>query len=306
MKFHLAAVAVLLALVACTSGGSDQRISAENFRQGGDGLRIAFTPNVPPDRLYDSEDFAVLLDIENLGAFDIGGPGDRIYLSGFDNRLITGLPSQGVQIPQLEGKNQFNPQGARSTVSFKGRIGRITGDVIPQPIQATACYRYRTEATANVCIDPDPYSTGVRPVSCTPSSPGLGTQAAPIAVSAIAVEPRPGKTGFRVTVSNVGGGSVFRNGPDTLGKCNPQDRIDYNDIDYVEITDVTVGGSSIRPSCTPLDRGHVRLTSGSGQLYCEFVATGRATFTTPITVTLTYGYRQTIQRALSIISTENR
>lgn len=302
------AVFVLLLITACSSGGEVTQKGAvtTDFRVGSEGVRISFVPGVPADRLFDNEEFNALLDVENRGAYDVGQAGDRVYLTGFDNRVITGIPATGVPIPPLEGKNQFNPVGSKDTVTFKGNIGKITGDIIPQSLLATACYRYQTEATTNVCIDPDPFSPGVRTKVCEPGSVSLGTQGAPIAVDRIDVEPRRGKTGFRISIANVGTGTAFRNDASALGRCNPQERMQFNEVDFVEVTDVKVGGVSIRSSCRPLDRGHVRLDSsgGQGQFHCELTTSGSATFLSPITVTLTYGYRDSVQQPITIISTD--
>ncbi|MAF34314.1 hypothetical protein CMO91_00540 [Candidatus Woesearchaeota archaeon] len=309
MKKAIVLLLCLSVLIGCAGGGEPQGVRGgvqENFRVGSEGIRMFFTPGVPTDRLFDTEEFNALVELENVGAHDAGAAGDRVYLSGFDSRVITGIPSGGVPIPPLEGKNQFNPRGSRDTVSFKGQIAKITGDVVPQPLLATLCYRYKTEATTNVCIDPDPFSPGIRTKVCEPGPVGLGDQAAPVAVTNIEVEPRRGKTGFRIRIRNVGGGAPFRNDASALGRCNPQERLKFNEVDFVEVTDVKVGGISVRSSCRPLDRGHVRLdpTSGQGEFYCEFTTTGSATFLSPITIDLTYGYRSTIQHSLVIIKTD--
>ncbi|MBI4144168.1 hypothetical protein HY486_02890 [Candidatus Woesearchaeota archaeon] len=299
-------ILALLFVIACQQGNQQGQV-AEAFRTGSEGVRTNFVATAPPDKIFDTESFFAAIDVENLGAFNIGAPGDRVYLSGFDPRIITGIPAGGIQIPLLEGKNQFNPRGSQTQLTFTGGITRITGDFVPQPIQATTCYKYQTQATTTTCIDPDPRSTGVRPKVCTPTNVALGTQAAPVAVSTIEVQPQPGKTTFRIIVNNAGNGEAFRNTPQTMSKCDPQQKLAFDEIGYVEVTDVKVGGTSIKPSCRPLDRQHIRLdsTSKTGQFVCDFTTgPGTAPFVSPITVTLTYGYRNTIQKQVTIVKTD--
>ena len=70
----------------------------------------------------------------------------------------------------------------------------------------------------------------------------------------------------------------------------------------MELADVYVSGTSIKPTCKPLDDNHIRLTGGSGSAFCEFMTRGQDAYTTPITVTLRYGYRNTLFKDFQIVS----
>ncbi len=303
MKWYV--IAMLLILLTACQTTKKQAGSVFDYRTGSEGLQIQFVPNLPPSTLYETEDLNVMLDVYNVGASKIGGSGDRIYLSGFDPRIITGIPSTGMQIPSIEGKSQYNSQGDFDRVSFNGVISRLQGDMYPAPLLATACYEYTTIASSTVCVDPDPFGTGVRTKVCTPTSLGMGSQGGPVAVSNIEVDARPGKTAFRIHVSNVGGGDVFKLSSSTLARCNPYDSkgLSYDELDYVQLADVQVGGTSIRQSCKPLDNGDIPLRSGSGTVYCEYGTNGNNAYVTPITVTLNYAYRQQTRRDVQIYKT---
>ena len=303
MKWYLF-VLLLVILTSCQSS-KPQAGSLIDYRTGSEGLRVQFVPNLPPTTLYETENLNAMLDIYNVGASAVGGPGDRIYLSGFDPRIVTGIPSTGMQIPKIEGKSQFNSQGDFDRVSFDGTIARLQGDMYPAPLLATACYEYSTVASNTVCVDPDPFGTGVRTKVCTPTNLGMGSQGGPVAVSNIEVDARPGKTAFRIHVSNVGGGDVFKLSSSTLARCNPYDSkgLTYDELDYVQLADVQVGGTSIRQSCKPLDNGDIALRGGSGVVYCEFGTAGNTAYVTPITVTLKYAYRQQTRTDVKIYKT---
>ncbi len=302
----VAAIVAILLLAGCQARQpvKDSGFVVE-YRTGSEGLQLNFVDRLPPTRLYDTEDFNGLVEVRNKGAGAVGTAGDRVYLYGFDPRIITGIPSTGVQIPGIEGKTQFNLDGGYDTVGFKGVIRRITGERYPVTLFASACYGYDTQATGNVCVDPDPFSASLRPKVCTPTNVGLGTQGAPVAVTSIEVEPRPQKAAFRIVVQNVGGGTPFRFGGEYLQKCSPyaQFGLEYNEEGYVRLDDVLLGEQSIKATCRPLDNGHVRLDSGRGVVYCEAAVSGTSAYTTPITVKLRYGYRSIISKTFEVVKT---
>lgn len=299
-------IAVVLLLSACTTSGndrSDKESVTQSYRSGSQGISMKFLPNLPPSRTFDSEDFNVFIEVENKGAANIPGAGDRIYVSGFDPNIVTNIPFTG-QSMKLAGKDQYTLQGEVSTAQFKGIVRRLTTDAYPLTLIATACYGYETQASSTVCIDPDPYAISTRVRACTPGSVGLGSEGAPVAVTSIEVDPRPRKTVFKIHISNVGGGDVFRYGGNTLAKCSPytQQGLNFDEIDYVQLSDVLVSGVSIKNSCKPLDKDHIRLSGGSGTVMCELSnIRSNAAYTTPITVILKYGYRNQIQQTTEIL-----
>jgi hypothetical protein len=179
------------------------------------------------------------------------------------------------------------------------RIDKYTPTVL-----ATACYNYETIASAQVCIDPNPFApTSVQRV-CLPTTVSPGSQGAPIAVTTVGVDASPGKTRFTIQISNVGGGDVFKFGPQYMDSCSPYNPgLGYDEIDYVQVGEVSVADVSIRETCKPLDirDGHIRLTNGQATLFCEFVGMReQSPYVTPLNIILRYGYRQSIARPIEI------
>ncbi|MBI4145022.1 hypothetical protein HY493_02345 [Candidatus Woesearchaeota archaeon] len=294
-----------LLLVACTRQGTKE--PQQNWRTGSQGLYVQLVPNLPPPRIYDDQPLEVVLDLENRGASTLGGVGDRIYLSGFDPNIITGISTIGAQIPSMEGKSAFGPGGI-GTISFKGTVralGFRNVDKYSPRLLVTSCYGYETIASDNVCIDPDPFTTATTTKVCTPTAVSMGgSQGAPVSVSSVEVEPSPGRTRFQISVTNVGGGDVFKPGGQNTQKCSPYhaDGLQYSDVDSVQVVDVSIAGVSIKSSCKPLDQGNLRLTKGRGTMFCELgnIASSAA-YTTPLTVDLKYGYRSTLTRDVTIL-----
>lgn len=305
----VAFVLVLLTLASCAGGfpgrakTKEQQAFIPEFRVGTQGLTMRFAQSLPPQRIFSGEDLPIVIELENRGTTTVGGPGDRIYLTGFDPGIIAGISPAGEQIPVLEGRTQFVNQGGFDTLSFKANT-RFLKDRYPVRMLATACYDYETVASANVCIDPNPYSPAIRQKVCTPTNvPLSGGQGAPVSVSLVETDASPGKTRFKIHIQNVGGGEVFRSGGQSLNRCAPTGPgLGFDEVDYAELADVIVSGQSIRSSCRPLDAGHVRFTNGQAMVYCEFDRPGgEAAYVTPLTIVLRYGYRQSLFRDVEIL-----
>lgn len=306
-------VLVLITLSSCQGGmfggGQAQPRPTAEFRTGSEGVRIQFMPNIPPSRLFDDQPFDVLMKVWNVGASGVGGANDRVYISGFDPSIVTGISAFGQPIPRLEGKTQFNLDGTFDYVSFKGVLRNLKSlnvDRYPvSPLLATVCYQYKTVSSENVCIDPDPFSPSARTRPCVPKSTSGGSQGAPVAVQGISLEPSTGRTRFQVDISNVGGGEVFLPGAVYLNKCSPYDPrgLEFDEVDRVRLDRMEVAGTSIAPSCRPVDsQGFIRLVNGRATLACEYVSPSvGSAFVTPLITEISYGYRRTASTSIEIL-----
>ncbi len=303
---------VVLIVSGCEGGIPGRRKEpVVGYRRGSQGIVINFLPNHPRPRTYDSEPFEALIEIRNRGAQEVGYGGDSIYLSGFDIGIITGISTYGKPIPAgLGGVTQYNLEGGYDTIDFRGEIYPLKMkniDRYPATILASVCYGYRTVASENICIDPNPYATTVERTVCVPGPVGYGTQGAPIAVSSVDVEPTPRISRFRISIDNVGGGTVFKPGIDYLMKCNPYHMrgLEFNEVDYVRLSKVEVAGKVITLGCKPVDNEwNVKLINGHATVFCELGGLGSGpAYTTPLTIELDYGYRSTISTQVEIIQT---
>jgi len=306
-KSVFAVVALCLLLVACQGfGGSKTTQTPQDFRFGTEGLSMSFMPNLPPPRVFENQPLTIMLRVENRGTFSLRQGDAQIYLSGFDTRIITGIPGTGKSVPPLEGRSQYVPQGGFDVVTFDSTIASLTGlraDKFDAPLVAKACYKYETQAGGQVCIDPVPFTASRTQKVCTPGVVSLGSQGAPIAVSAIGVEANPGRTRFAITVQNVGGGDVFLQ--KDMAKCSPSSGgFSYTDIDAVELVDVSVAGTSVKQSCRPVNNNIVRLVNGQATIYCELPTQGQQAYVSSMNVYLRYGYSQSVSTRVEIRPTQ--
>ena len=273
---------------------------------GGNGVLVKWVNNLPPAQLYDDQPFEVALEIENNGASPIGSSTDRVYISGFSRERISGEYTNGEQMPQLDAQTQYNT-GGKDLITFKGTILKLsTANQYNIPLTATACYEYKTEAGATICIDPNPYTTSTRPKSCTSGVVSVGAQGAPVKVTSITTEPSPTQTRITITIANSGGGDVYKR--DKLSYCSPYNsqRLNYGDQNIVEVEDISVGGQSITGTCTGLGGGmNARLIGGTAQLKCSYKTTQTTEYTDQITIKLRYGYRSITQKSVVILPTSS-
>ncbi len=304
MGMKKSVIFLLIVLLGCAGTTTkDSTAQVSDFRVGTEGLSMSFVPNLPPPRLFGGEPFNAMIQIENKGTADFQPGSLFIYLSGFDPTIITGLYSTGQGLNEiLRGRGPYMPKGDVSAVNFNGRIAALPVDKYNPTIMATACYEYTTTAGAQVCVDPNPYApTSIQKV-CTPSAVSLGSQGAPVAVTSVEVNPSPGVTRFTIHISNIGGSTVFK--PGKLAECSPYGAgLTFNDVDFVQVVDVKISGSSIKNKCRPIDKDFIRLTNGVASLFCELPKEslrGEAAYLTPLNVVLKYGYRQSISTSLDI------
>ena len=286
-------------------------------------------------------DISVVVQINNKGVYpqpeERGrAPSGKIYLSGYDPNIIKfadagSTYSRDLGIYSLYGKSPINLNGGSDLATFKGSIDYDTLNVEKyEPILlATVCYNYVTIAGPSVCIDPDPYSTANQKKVCNVHDVTLTSQGAPIAVVGIGEEATTQKTQFKITIKNVGNGDVLRTTTtpsdseqptNPVEKCDPyggtgsnsaaDNKITREDIDKVYLKEVSIGQQNLQ--CWPFsgenvkgETGFIRLLNGQGSIICEYgkesYAGGTTAYTTPLKIVLTYVYKTTAQRAITIM-----
>jgi len=348
-KTHILVLLIILLVVisGCKIKGGKKKAekSLEEIRTGTEGIMVGFLPNTPPDKIpVDKANniFDVVLEVKNKGAYPQPADTDAlragfgylfgyVYLSGFDDNIITfqsrkaGVLEAGnvgrIDARTFEGKSTINPNGGLDLLEFKGTVTvqNLNVEKYEPTLQATACYVYETIAGPPVCIDPNPYSTVKEKKVCEVQPVTLTNQGAPVAVTRIDEEALSGRTQFKITIKNVGGGDVLRDGDGAIiKKCNPAEqlRIERGDIDKVKVVNVKIAnqelicgpfaevspGISKGQDITRAVQGWIRLINGEGFVICEMPRdpTKKTAYTTPLTIRLHYGYRTTIEKKIQI------
>lgn len=321
---------VLLILISGCKGKKDVKKALEEIRTGTEGITITFLPNTPPDKIHidrSSTTFDVVLELKNKGAYPQpedrrAAPQGKVFLSGFDTKIIKieltekdREKSGDLGKMALEGKSTLNPNGGMDLLSFTGTVdfNKLNVEKYEPTLLATACYYYETIAGPSVCIDPNPYEITKEKKVCEVQDITLSNQGAPIAITKIDEEALASRTRFKITIKNVGGGDVMKEGA-AKNKCDPYGgtKVEREDIDKVFLKSVKISDKSL--ICGPFadtqsgfrtsDGGYVRIINGEGFVICELPNTDysnkRSAYTTPLLIHLTYGYRNIAEKKIQI------
>ncbi|MBS3103012.1 hypothetical protein J4458_06245 [Candidatus Woesearchaeota archaeon] len=328
----LLAFLLLIVILAGCKNSQTKGAKSEQAFTGTQGLVVNFLPNNPPDKLIaDSNqvEIPILIEVRNRGTYPAPDKSERwsendvIFLSGFDPKLIPNWrvdnkdsgeenPKISLSLKSLEGKNILNPEGGYDSAEFVGSldISNLKIDRYKPSFLVTACYNYVTRATPTVCIDPNPFSLTKEKKICDVKAVSLTNQGAPVAVTRIEEEILRNSFNFKIYFKNVGGGDVIA--VDKLNRCAPapsSEKLDRKDIDLVKIVDVKLSDESIKDSCKPVaevdgSRDYARLFNNEGFIVCSAPKREeiKTAFTTPLSVELLYGYRNSISKTVEIIN----
>ncbi|MBS3165113.1 hypothetical protein J4439_06805 [Candidatus Woesearchaeota archaeon] len=278
----LAAVAALL-LAGCGSGGGGG--ASQDYSTGTQGLTMEFMQSSPPACprvIYEGEQTEVEMRVRNRGAFATGG---RIYLSGYDPAIVTGLNGAGspYTVPSLEGKSQALPEGGMGDVTDTLSLSLPSGvEQYDANILADLCYNYKTTASLQVCVDPTPSDPEGDACKAGVLAGVSGGQGAPVGITNVGMESSSSRTTFLITIANKDGGKVYSG-----SECRD---IAPENEDMVAISTARISqGTAL--DCTPA--GSVRLyEGGSANIECKFNHQGTTAYATTLTLELNYGYKK--------------
>lgn len=277
------------------------------IQTGTQGIELTQLPNYPPDTIYDQNELVTLIEVRNKGNHDLPPQDCFVQITGMDPNIVGGdftrPKSCATGLEVLEGKNVYNTQGGINQLEF-----RSTNVALPDQVyeytpryNIIACYNYLTTANPQVCLDPVFYQISSQQKSCTPKNVVLGGgQGGPIGVSYVNVNMIGNQQAvFEINVVNMGGGTVVS--PDSLLQNCGSNSITYNDLNKVRFNvELKSGGSAL--NCKPRDN-FIRLVNNQGKIVCTATIQSGSAYETPLSIELSYGYIQSIQKQLRIIQT---
>lgn len=298
-------VVVSLILSACSgisSGFGRSRSTASpqefDFHTGSQGLVMNFLQGAPPTRIYEGDPLSILVDFSNKGAVNIED--GRLYISGFDREYVHLTPRSPPGLPSFraEGKSYYNPAGLMSTTAeFEDpRVSMPPStDVFRQIFKVTACYRYRTEAAARICLDPDPFNIRPEDKVCIARDTSVGPTGAPVSVTYVQQTSTRDRVQFRIGIQNVGGGLILASnrGYVPLNQCHTE--LGRDQINKVEVHAFLSG---VALTCQPES---IRIVNGQGAVFCHVNMRVDEAYETVLNIYLDYGYRESITRSVEIL-----
>jgi len=291
-------VVILLCLFLYACSPVSSPYDNVEYRQGTEGLVVTFGDS-PPAKVYRGSYLNLILETRNRGAYDLQDLYARVYVTGYDKSAIhftedsnSGYTMKGL--PAIKGKNPYNMDGGYDYVEFEETavVNVPFGDVYTPTLMVTSCYQYQTLATPAVCVVSDPNAI-IKDDVCRPDTIELTSQGGPVAVTKIEEEVMQQMLNFVITIENVGDGKVIDK--NQLTKC--PFKLEHSDVNMVDVS-VALSGAGT-PSCTPEDK-RVRLVDGRGIIYCAIPIEIETSYTSPLVVTLDYGYSSSTTRQVEI------
>ena len=302
MKKIMLLVLLLVFLASCRyiPGQQKEAVTIPDVSIGTQGVEVYSDPTNQRE-VFEENPFTAIFTLSNLGTFDVE---QGTYSIGFEPQYVY-LPKQQAQGNFfLRGKSIFNPQGEERqfTLRFDTKTLGPQIERYDSTITFNACYPYVTKAPLITCIDPD--ITGkVRNKACIPQMQNLpGGQGAPVAVTRMEPKMLPHeREGFIVpefvlTLKNLGSGEVL-------------DEQLYRDActgrplgeDGWNLIRVDADLSETPLVCTP---SPIKLKQDRDtRVVCRVqdgIDSRLGTFTTPLTITLRYGYLTTLTTRMAI------
>lgn len=284
----------VLVISGCTDTGARRDI---NFRTGSEALDIQWL-QAGQEEFYEGEELIILAEYFNRGTADIVR--GEFYVSGYDPSYMRIDPDPSFIT--IDGKDEYDPTGRNSQIlTLRSSALRLPENTerYDQTLKLTACYDYRSEVSAELCIDPDPNGRRVSSKICNMAPVSPGAQGAPVVVTY--VEPIVSRNDLRLNIefSNQGDGVVYDRRISNAQCFGDLDR--YTDANKVDLVNVEFSGMGL--FCEPANP--LRLIDGRGKITCE--CTGcindmMDAFKTQITIEFAYGYRNEEIKPVVIIA----
>lgn len=293
-----------IVLLAGCSGTRQPREPIESHH-GTEGLVMEFMRGQPPNRVYNRDQMDVTVELRNRGAWPTQESGEAfagtIFIGGYDPAYIPLSPTYYIlDGHEFYGKDQYSIEGSYGTRTFSASSVNIPPDVDRYNpwIQITACYDYKTVASANICIDPDPWKAGLEDEVCDVQDVSLGSQGAPISVNSVDVDVTSHDIKFRIEFSNAATGYPY-----DWTQRNDCPDIEYVNLDKVDVEQVILSGAHIEATCTPPNP--IKMYNNRGFVVCSVPKPHDDTpaYMTPLQIVLKYGYTDSIRMPIEVMQT---
>lgn len=226
-----------------------------------------------------------------------------------------GFPNTGYF--QVRGKSLTDPIGDNINVysTLKSRELLSLSNIHESSIFATLCYPYQTEVSASVCIDPDIYNLKPTEKACESKSLVFsGGQGAPVAITKIDVKISPGEKEelhpvFIIYIENKGQGEVV-NIEKVKNVCDGF--IDQSEEGNKYFNQINIKEAKLSTNDLDCSQGKSKdtlfLTGKKGVIQCrvkdsEPISPDQPSYSTPLSLTLEYGYTSTISKRFNIEKT---
>lgn len=238
-------------------------------------------------------------------------------------------PKQRI-VFSLKSKDIQDPKGGQDLFTFNVKAKDLK-TLDPQTelrdtvMTATACYKYKTIATVDTCIDTNVFDLTKTEKVCKVKDLSPSSQGAPVMVTKIEPEMTPKKSDpktlvvprFVITVDNKGKGEVLDPNHSIIeGACSSDIPVSYSNwskvIIRVYIPDPDSPSKLAQLNCAISEEqtdenkpkeGILSLKRGVDKIRCGYekgIPKSKGTYTTPLIIELDYGYTESISKKITI------
>jgi hypothetical protein len=295
-------ILILIVLFGCNGGNGQGHIDDEPVYKGQQGLSLEIIQESLPEKVYENEEFNLVLKLTNYGAYPIS-PGDSVLKISTEEEYMEFTNGENV-FPDsfdLKGKETYNTLNDFEVKEYNLRAKSLDKESQQHPVKilATACYNYHTIAFADVCIDTDVYNVKEIEKVCQSQPISLsGGQGAPVEITRI--EPAMLSDGnsikpqFKIYIRNSDQGSVIKhNSYNTICSSDSPQRDHYN---LIELAELKFSNYNINDfSCEPKIGGKfvAKLENEEDSIVCTLnngIPKSKLTYQTPLNIEFKYGY----------------
>lgn len=199
-------VLFFLVLLGCGSNQGDRTLNY-NFKQGVSELDVGFLDNTPPERIYPTTPFKIIVKLDNQAAYDATSGIARIV--GLDEHFFR-LDQQEQVFETVEGRSALSPSGGKEFLEFDGAAGELfeNSQEYVNTFFVKVRYSSKMDFQDTICINPNLYA--VYDSGCkVEDSKGYSGQGAPLAVHQLEEIMSPGgSVELRLQLRNQGRGKI--------------------------------------------------------------------------------------------------
>ncbi|HLC71602.1 MAG TPA: hypothetical protein VJI32_06325, partial [Candidatus Nanoarchaeia archaeon] len=196
----------LLLLIGCGSDSGDRALTY-NFKQGMSELDVSFLDNAPPERIYPTTPFKIIVTLDNQAAYDVTA--GTVHIVGLDEHFFR-VDQQEQFFDLIEGRSALAPSGGKQFLEFDAAAGELfqNAEEYVNTFFVKVRYNSKMDFQDTICINPNLYA--VYDAGCkVEDSKGYSGQGAPLAVQELEEIMSPGgSVELRLHVRNEGQGKI--------------------------------------------------------------------------------------------------
>lgn len=196
----------LLFVLGCGSTVGDRALNY-NFKQGMGELEVSFLDQAPPERVYPTTPFKIIVKLDNQAAYDATAGVVRIV--GLDEQFFR-IDQQEQFFEVLEGRSALAPSGGKQFLEFDALAGELfqNAEEYVNTFFVKVRYSSKMDFQDTICINPNLYA--VYDAGCAVENmKGYSGQGAPLTVSQLEEIMSPGgSVELRLQLRNQGRGKI--------------------------------------------------------------------------------------------------